>query len=267
MPSVFRRSNKVNPQVDGPAPFDLIPVDDLVPLRRPYGSRNLRLSFEGRVSTPIGMFSQVLPEGVGVDIRRDDLSSSPIALDAGEDVGDVGDDSDDAVEVKAREARALKRQRQWRKWSEDIIPALLQPYMALLRETDGLRDINSKREVNGCVGCSDGRLLNVTCVYFESMDIVWFIQICFWLITFVGLEKVTLCTCTEPALQLLQCGFFPCAPQEPSLAVDLGVLEFAQDLFINAAPNTTAWCETLEGFLSARRFKLTTRVCIHIVLR
>jgi len=44
--------------------------------------------------------------------------------------------------------------------------------------------------------------------------------------------------------------------------VDLGVLDFARDLFINAAPNTTAWCETLEGFLSARRFKLSTRVCI-----
>lgn len=46
------------------------------------------------------------------------------------------------------------------------------------------------------------------------------------------------------------------------MAVDLGVLDFARDLFINAAPNTTAWCETLEGFLSARNFKLTTRVCI-----
>lgn len=169
MPSVFCRLNQFKPQVEGPAPFDLIPVDDLVPLRRPYGSKNLRLSFEGRVSTPMGLFSQVLPEGVGADIGRDDLSSSPIALVAGED---VGDDSDDAVKVRAREARALKRQRQWRKWSEDIIPALLQPYMALLRETDGLRDINSKRQVNGCLGCSDGRLLDVTCVYFESMKIV-----------------------------------------------------------------------------------------------
>lgn len=169
MPSVFRRSNKPKPQVEGPAPFDLIPVDDLVPLRRPYASKNLRLSFEGRVSTPMGLFSQVLPEGVGADIGRDDLSSSPIALVAGED---VGDDSDGAAEVQAREARALKRQRQWRKWSEDIIPALLQPYMALLRETDGLRDIKSKRQINGCLGCLDGRLLDVTCVYFESMEIV-----------------------------------------------------------------------------------------------
>jgi hypothetical protein len=38
------------------------------------------------------------------------------------------------------------------------------------------------------------------------------------------------------------------------------MLEFAHELFVNAAPNLTAWCETLEGFLSARHFKLTTRV-------
>lgn len=82
------------------------------------------------------------------------------------------------------------------------------------------------------------------------------------LIIIVELEKITFCTCTELALQLLQHGFFSCAPQEPFLAVDLSVLDFACDLFINAAPNTTAWCETLDGFLTARHFKLTTHVCI-----
>ena len=40
--------------------------------------------------------------------------------------------------------------------------------MTLLHETEGLRDINSKWQVDECVGCSDGWLLNVTCVYFES---------------------------------------------------------------------------------------------------
>lgn len=66
--------------------------------------------------------------------------------------------------------------------------------------------------------------------------------------------------CTEPSLQLLERGLFPCAPSQPTLAVDLNVLDFARELFVNAAPNTTAWCETLEGFLSSRNFKLKTRV-------
>ena len=74
------------------------------------------------------------------------------------------------------------------------------------------------------------------------------------------IETLTLCTCTSPALQLLQRGLFPCAPLSPSLAVDLNMLEFVNGLFVNAAPNTTAWCETLESFLGNRRYKLSTRV-------
>ena len=72
---------------------------------------------------------------------------------------------------------------------------------------------------------------------------------------------LSLCNCTSPALQLLELGFFPCAPVNPSLAVDLNMLEFVNELFVNAAPNTTAWCETLEAFLGNRRYKLTTQVC------
>ncbi|KDR65453.1 hypothetical protein GALMADRAFT_81864, partial [Galerina marginata CBS 339.88] len=122
-----------------------------------------------------------------------------------------------------------------------IIPALLKPYLTLLSETAGLRDMPQIDNIHGCSGCAQGRLLNVSCIYFQKIG------------------KIVLCTCTEPALQLLSRGLFPCAPSAPTLAVDLNVLEFAQGLFVNAAPNTTAWCETLEGFLSARDFKLTTR--------
>lgn len=36
-----------------------------------------------------------------------------------------------------------KKQRQWRKWSEQVIPMLLEPYLELLRESEGLRDLMS----------------------------------------------------------------------------------------------------------------------------
>ncbi|KDR65970.1 hypothetical protein GALMADRAFT_81307 [Galerina marginata CBS 339.88] len=97
------------------------------------------------------------------------------------------------------------------------------------------------RKPKGCLGCEKGHLLEVSCISFDKI------------------KKIVLCTCSDPALQLLNRGLFPCAPLEPTLAVDLDVLDFARDLFVNAAPNTTAWCETLEGFLSSRKFKLTTR--------
>lgn len=74
------------------------------------------------------------------------------------------------------------------------------------------------------------------------------------------IEKWTFCTCTSVPLQLLSKGFFACAPNEPTLAVDITILDFVQELFVNTAPNTTAWCETLENFLDSWGFKLTTRV-------
>jgi len=78
---------------------------------------------------------------------------------------------------------------------------------------------------------------------------------------FTGIELLSICTCAGPAaLQLLACGLFPCAPQVPTLAVDIQMLDFVQQLFVHAAPNITAWCKSLEAFLSTRKFKLVSRV-------
>ena len=71
---------------------------------------------------------------------------------------------------------------------------------------------------------------------------------------------VTICKCMPPALQLLNMGLFPCAPTRPSLAIDLNMLDLIGEYFVHAAPNTTAWCETLESFLGDRKYKLTTQV-------
>ena len=180
MPSAFRRPKKNPEQIEAPILSGLIPQAEIIPVRRPYASKSLRLSLEGRVSTREGLFAQVLAGEVPTDVRMDDISP-PTVMVADEGLMDEADKLDDnAADVLAREARAAKKQRQWRKWSEDVIPALLQPYLALLRETEGLRDVNSKRYVNSCAGCVKGRLLDVTCVYFESMQIIWciFIFIC-----------------------------------------------------------------------------------------
>jgi hypothetical protein len=47
---------------------------------------------------------------------------------------------------------------------------------------------------------------------------------------------------------------------EPSLAVDLNMLECVNELFVCSRPNTTAWCATLEAFLGNHKYKLKTRV-------
>ncbi|EDR08566.1 uncharacterized protein LACBIDRAFT_327110 [Laccaria bicolor S238N-H82] len=119
-----------------------------------------------------------------------------------------------------------KKQKQFLRWENEVLPSLMEPYIKLLHETDSLRNMAQVRSRRQCTGC---------------------------------IEMLSVCNCTSPALQLLELGFFPCAPINPSLAVDLNMLEFVNELFVNAAPNTTAWCETLEAFLGNRRYKLTTR--------
>lgn len=57
-------------------------------------------------------------------------------------------------------------------------------------------------------------------------------------------------------------GLFPCAPLEPSLAVDINMLDFVNRLFVRAAPNVTAWSDTVETFLSSRNYELSIKVCV-----
>ncbi|KAJ7107142.1 hypothetical protein C8R44DRAFT_834299 [Mycena epipterygia] len=71
--------------------------------------------------------------------------------------------------------------------------------------------------------------------------------------------QIRVCSCCSAPNQLLKAGLFACSPQHPSLAVDVEVLEFARRLFVNMPPNNTAWCNTLETFLSSRGYKLKTR--------
>lgn len=38
------------------------------------------------------------------------------------------------------------------------------------------------------------------------------------------------------------------------------VLDFVTRLFVRISPNNTAWCKTIEDFLDAQGYKLTTEV-------
>ncbi|KAJ7895431.1 hypothetical protein B0H13DRAFT_1624347, partial [Mycena leptocephala] len=62
--------------------------------------------------------------------------------------------------------------------------------------------------------------------------------------------------CTPAPVQLMQVGAFGCAPILPSLAVDLRVLEFMMNLFLQVAPNNTAISIALERVLANMGFQL-----------
>lgn len=52
------------------------------------------------------------------------------------------------------------------------------------------------------------------------------------------------------------------SPTNPTLAVDMKLLEFARMQFLYMAPNTTGWCAALEACLRNLGFKLQTVVSI-----
>lgn len=128
--------------------------------RRPYGLSDIMIGFQGKVYTPEGLFVQASPIGgtsaPGVDDTDSDDDYKMLSDDGLEDVG------------AAYEKQQDKKRRQWQKWSENVIPAMLKPYLQLLRETESLRSLNLVRNQQQCLGCSGGRMLDVSCIFFES---------------------------------------------------------------------------------------------------
>lgn len=159
MPSVFKRPSQfrqaavpappVQPAVNHPY---LVSVNSLPKVRKPYGFKEAVTGPEGLVYGPTGVYSHI---------------TRPISQPT--EHGEGGAVSFEEADVDLDSSQhANKKERQWRKWSEDIIPALLKPYLSLLQETSGLRNMNNARKRNLCEGCMQGRLLDVSCIFFES---------------------------------------------------------------------------------------------------
>ncbi|KAJ7912883.1 hypothetical protein B0H13DRAFT_1874459 [Mycena leptocephala] len=124
-----------------------------------------------------------------------------------------------------------KRAVQWQRWQQEVVPALLPHFARLLQETKSLRDLDASRPT---------KLHKVAIVRFSTIEDL----------------ELQVCKCTPAAVQLMQVSAFGCAPILPSLAVDLRVLEFTMNLFLQVAPNNTAISIALERVLSNMGFQL-----------
>lgn len=60
-------------------------------------------------------------------------------------------------------------------------------------------------------------------------------------------------------------GYFPCAPTRPSIAFHLDLLDFIILHGQNAAPNISAWADTLEAFWKQRSYILPSEVSIPLI--
>ncbi|KAL6305514.1 hypothetical protein BKA93DRAFT_816902 [Sparassis latifolia] len=134
----------------------------------------------------------------------------------------------------------------------ETIPALLHQHLQLLHDSASLRNPAHLQSAQCSCGGVSVRSLKVVCVFFECE---------FADLLHSGLETISLdiCLCSPAALQLLSRGLFSCMPQAPTLAVDLNLLQFVQQLFVCLPPNTTSFCATLEAFLGDCNYKLQMR--------
>ncbi|KIN92706.1 hypothetical protein M404DRAFT_116927, partial [Pisolithus tinctorius Marx 270] len=123
-----------------------------------------------------------------------------------------------------------KHENQWWQWSQDIIPALLKPYMCYLEASQSLCMAVDPPVIHQCCTCT---------VYPGLEDI-----------------EISYCACTPAPICLMGHGLYASSPVVPTLAVDLHVLEFVKKLFVWLTPNTTAWCEALESFLDGQGYRL-----------
>lgn len=82
----------------------------------------------------------------------------------------VGQSTESIEDRRARER--AKRERQVTRWVQDVIPALCQPYLQLLRTSQSLRSV--QRELSVLCNCrgEESRVLKVTCVYFDREAIL-----------------------------------------------------------------------------------------------
>ena len=164
---------KLSDRTSPPAPeVTLVPVEGLPSVRRPYGSGNTVAGVQGRVATPGGVYAQVMSSRLDRFEEEEGLEhesgDEELVMEVDHEMGG-SDVNEEAVR------RAGKKQRQWRNWSEQVIPMLLEPYLELLRESEGLRNLMSVRDRLGCRGCMHGRNLEVLCVYFESLCCISFL--------------------------------------------------------------------------------------------
>jgi len=156
-------------QAEAPPTTGLMSEESVPVGRRPYGSANVVFGLPGRVVTGAGVFSQVInPDNKMGAVNEYDVFEDKSEHSAGSEDEESDASAKEAVRQENALRRAIKKEKQWKTWSEQIIPALLKPYVALLRETDSLRELDSARNHRGCSGCSLGRRLEVSCIFFES---------------------------------------------------------------------------------------------------
>lgn len=142
-------------------PFGLTPTDTVTPLRKPHGTADIVFLPQRDVYAPGGAFAQpfvsqtALPQPAGDSAGPHNISFAPVHAQA-----------------TVESSHGQKKERQWIKWASVTIPALLEPYLSLLRQTDSLREEITPEVQSHCKCSSSTRKIQVACVYFERKNLI-----------------------------------------------------------------------------------------------
>ena len=64
------------------------------------------------------------------------------------------------------QGNAVKRHQQWARWKDEVIPSLIELYLALLRQISNLCDLPSSPPLQSCT-CIGNCKIKVLCLYFD----------------------------------------------------------------------------------------------------
>src|SRR5258708_16820372 len=131
-----------------------------------------------------------------------------------------------------RSNHSIQHHKQRVHWYKDILPKLIQPYMAWVHQhatsnslgvlSSGTPMIPISDAVNIPCSCQNPHtVLNATCVYMDHLEEI----------------KLQHCLKHPTAVQLLELGLFPCMPVWHGLAVSLVMLQWVCTLFLHMASN------------------------------
>lgn len=160
------------------------------------------------------------------------------------DVQYEGQNSSTKIQIleDRRSRHARRKHAQADRWSRDVLPSLIRPFMKVTRERFSKSSTGTPGTPIICRCGGEHRTLGVLCVSMEQLENI----------------VLEVCSCRTAAVQLVERGFFPCAPLYPTLAVNLDMLEFVASLFLNLAPNERAWAATVVEYLKARGHEFVT---------
>ena len=141
-----------------------------------------------------------------------------------------------------RSRHARRKHTQADRWYRDVLPLLIRPFMQFKHQLLSPDTVGNSNLSAICHCSGKHRTLGVLFVSMERLEDV----------------VLDVCPCQSAAVQIVECGFFPCSPVYPTLAVSLHMLEFMAALFLHVAPNERAWATTVVGYLKARGHEFAT---------